>query len=147
MTNVVRRDDPFELFDNMFSKVFRPMMFEATRSLHPNGDAETIAMDVAETDHVYRMSVDLPGVKKEDINVAIDGNRVTLSAETRREKAVGDEKERWLLTERGAGRLYRSIQLAHEIDEQAAQAKYQDGVLELTLPKKEPIRTKRLEVH
>lgn len=147
MANLVRHNDPFELFDDIFRRVFRPMMFEATRAMRDNGEMQEIAIDVAENDNAYRIWADLPGVKKDDISVSIEGNRLSLSAEAKREKTVDAEQERLILNERGYGSRYRDLQLTHEVDQQAAQAKYENGVLELTLPKKETSRIKRLEVH
>ncbi|MFN8999119.1 MAG: Hsp20/alpha crystallin family protein, partial [Betaproteobacteria bacterium] len=86
-------------------------------------------------DKAYTVHADLPGVKKEDIQVHIDGNQVSLAAEVRREKEV-KEGERALRSERYMGRVARSFSLAAEVDANASQAKYADGVLELVLPKK-----------
>jgi HSP20 family protein len=85
-------------------------------------------------------------VKKEDIQVSIDGNRVSISAETKTEK---EEKkgEKVLRSERYYGNVARSFTLANDVDETKAKAKYTDGVLELTLPKKEGATTvKKLAV-
>lgn len=147
MANMVRHNDPFELFDDIFRNVFRPMMFEATRTMRNNGEMQNIAIDVAENDNAYRIWAELPGVKKEDISVSIDGSQLSLTAEVKQEKAINEEQERMVLNEREHGSKYRTIQLRHEVDEKAAQAKFENGVLELTLPKKEASRIKRLEVH
>jgi HSP20 family protein len=83
-----------------------------------------IRMDVAESEDHYAVKAEIPGVRKEDISVSIDGNQVTISAETRLEKE--DKK----------GRQMRSFSLAHDIDESASSARYEDGVLNLKLVKK-----------
>jgi HSP20 family protein len=84
-------------------------------------------------------------VKKEDIHVSIEGNQVSISAETKLEK---EEKkgEKVLRSERYVGKVARSFTLAHDVDEAKSQAKYSDGVLELTLPKKAPNTAKKLAV-
>jgi HSP20 family protein len=94
-----------------------------------------VKVDVTESNGAYIVAADLPGVKKEDIQVAIDGAQVTLSAEVKREKDVA-EGERVLHSERVYGKVSRSFTLPQELDEAKAEAKFRDGVLELTLPKK-----------
>jgi len=118
----------------------RPMRME------PGSDAQVrIKMDVKEDDKAYLVHADVPGVKKEDIQVSIDGNQVSISAEVKREK---DEKQgdKVLRSERYYGRVYRAFSLAQEVDQERAQAKYDNGVLELTLPKKAATTQKRLAI-
>jgi HSP20 family protein len=91
------------------------------------------------------VAADLPGVKKEDIQVAIDGAQVTLSAEVKREKEVA-EGERVLHVERAYGKVSRSFTLPQELDEAKAEAKFRDGVLELTLPKKAAAARKAITI-
>ncbi|NYT64226.1 Hsp20/alpha crystallin family protein [Alcaligenaceae bacterium] len=94
-----------------------------------------IKMDVSETDQGYTVKAEIPGVKKEDVKVAVDGNQITITAETKHET---EEKkgEAVVRRERYFGHQSRSFTLAHEIDDAKAVAKYQDGILELSLPKK-----------
>ena len=102
-------------------------------------------VDVAEKNGAYTVTADLPGVKKEDIQITIDGPQVTLAAEVKREKETGDE-ERVLHTERAFGRVSRSFTLPQELDEGKAEAKFRDGVLELTLPKKAAAQRKQITI-
>ena len=102
--------------------------------------------DVWETEDAYRVLAELPGVRKDDINVTIDGAQVAISAEAKQERSAS-EKERPLLTERFAGKYYRAFTLGHEIDEGNAQARYVDGVLELTLPKSPNAMPRKIAVH
>ncbi|HEX8011099.1 MAG TPA: Hsp20/alpha crystallin family protein [Casimicrobiaceae bacterium] len=104
-----------------------------------------IRLEVAEDDKAYRVKADVPGVKKEDIKVSIDGNQISISAEVKKEK---EEKkgETVVRSERYYGTQYRSFSLGHDIDEGKAEAKCEDGVLELTLPKKETTHAKQLTV-
>ena len=92
------------------------------------------------------MVAEMPGVRKEDISVRIDGNAVTISAEVKRESEAKDG-ERVLRTEHCYGKLQRALALEHPVDEAKAQARYVDGVLELTLPKSEAAMPKRITVH
>lgn len=102
-----------------------------------------IRLDVTEDEKAYAVKAEIAGVQKSDIKVSVDGNHVSISAEVKQEK---DEKEGRpvIRSERYYGRVSRSFSLAHDIDPSAAQAKYNDGVLELTLPKK--ARSTRREV-
>ena len=105
----------------------------------------TIKMDVTETDGGYMIHAEVPGVKKEDINVEIEGNEVTITAEVRREweKKEGDKM---LRSERYYGNVYRSFTLPHELDETKSEAKYKDGVLELKLVSKAGVAGRKLPV-
>src|SRR5574340_638279 len=123
------RVDPFSDIDDLFKGFFvRPMVFEGQPQMQ-------IKMDVKENDKAYTVHADIPGVKKEDIHVTIDNNQVSISAEVKKEK---EEKEgdKLLRSERYFGKVYRSFALGQDIDEGASTAKYNDGVLELVLPKK-----------
>ena len=132
MANVTRFDPFNDIVDDLFRGFFvRPVSYDTRGAL----DASRLKVDVSEKNGAYQVTAELPGVKKEDIQVAIDGAQVTLSAEIRREKEVA-EGERVLHTERTFGRLSRSFSLPQELDEAKAEAKFRDGVLELTLPKK-----------
>lgn len=94
-----------------------------------------IKMDVSEDDNAYYVKAEVPGVKKEDIHAALEDNRVSITAEVKKEK---EEKkgETVLRSERYYGMQSRSFTLMHDVDQGKAEAKYQDGILELTLPKK-----------
>ena len=92
-------------------------------------------MDVSEDDKAYHVKAEVPGVKKENIHVAVEENQVTITADVKREK---EEKkgETVLRTERYYGMQSRIFTVMHDVDQGKAEAKYQDGILELTLPKK-----------
>jgi HSP20 family protein len=142
MANITRLD-PFQIsaldpFDDVFKGFFRPVRTESAPDVQ-------IKVDVKEDDKAYTVHADIPGVKKEDIHVTIDGNLVSISAETRQEKEV-KEGEKLLRSERYYGKASRSFSLASEIDEGESQAKYSDGVLELTLPKKAANSSKKLTI-
>jgi HSP20 family protein len=138
MSNIVRRD-PFDVaFRDFFRNMMRPMASELETT------APEIRLDVKETDKAYTVHAEVPGVKKEDIEVSIDGNLVSIRAEVKREKE--EKGETMLRTERYYGSVARSFTLATDVDEKAASAKYTDGVLELTLPKKAGSTSRRLPV-
>jgi HSP20 family protein len=136
MNSLIRRDP----FDDLFHGFFvRPVEYG------PQADAPSVKIDVKEQEKAYLVHAEIPGVKKEDIHVAVDGAVVSVSAERREEKDV-KEGERVLRTERYFGKVSRSFQLAQEIDEAQVTAKYTDGVLELTLPKKAATQARRITI-
>ena len=140
MANVVRYGPLEDAFDDLFRGfVMRPLGFE-----RETGPAH-IKVDVSENDNAYLVKAELPGVKKDEINVTINANQVAISAEVKKEKEVknGDKE---LHTERYYGKMYRSFTLGQDVDEAGAQAKYTDGVLELTLPKKAATQAKKLAI-
>ena len=91
------------------------------------------------------MAAEIPGVKKEDIKVSIEGNQIAISAEVKNEKEV-KEGQKLLRSERYYGQASRAFSLAQDVDEAGAEAKYQDGVLHLKLPKRAASRSKNLEI-
>lgn len=132
------------LFDDFF-KDFAPAFY--VRPLH--GDAlpepSQIKIDVKEDDAAYTVHAEVPGVPKEDINVSIDGNVVSLRAEVRQHDQKKDG-EKLLRSERYYGAVARSFQLPLEVDAAQARARYDNGVLVLTLPKKQGNKTQRLAI-
>ena len=102
-------------------------------------------MDLSENDKAYTVRAQIPGVKKEDVKVQVDGNRVSISAESKQEKEE-KEGERVICRECRQGSSYRSFTLDSAVDETQAQAKYENGILELTLPKKNGSAAKQLEI-
>jgi HSP20 family protein len=140
MTNLVSYD-PFTDtgMDELFRGFFAPVRVEGART------PVTIKMDVTETADGYMIHAEMPGVKKEDINVEIEGNQVTITAESKREweKKEGDKL---LRSERYYGNVYRSFTLPAELNEASSEAKYDKGVLELKLVRKAPIGGKKLSV-
>lgn len=139
--NDLRTLDPFSLdpFDDTFRALMRPWRFEAPDM------APRIRIDVSESDGQYAVKAEVPGVRKEDIDVRVDDNVVTISAEVKTEK---EEREgrKVLRQERQQGYASRTFTLACPVDDTRAEARYQDGVLELKLPKKTTSSTKHLAI-
>lgn len=134
----LNRFDPFRDEDWLRGLGMRPF----------NGELEAapqIRIDLTENDKEYSVKADIPGVRKEDINVEVDGNRVSISAETREEKKEM-QGEKVICSERSHGSSYRSFSLDSEVDESMAEAHYENGVLELKLPKKAGSAAKHLQV-
>lgn len=135
MANITRFDPFAELtrwnpFGEDFYKGF------ALRPVFQGMEGEPqIRIDVTEDDKTYTVKAEIPGVQKSDIKVSVDGNQVSISAEVKKEN---EEKEgnKVIRSERYYGKVSRSFSLAQEVEQSTALAKYSDGVLELTLPKK-----------
>ncbi|MBK8062908.1 MAG: Hsp20/alpha crystallin family protein [Betaproteobacteria bacterium] len=141
MANISRFDPFGELVDDLFKGfLVRPVAYEGGQAVAPR-----VKVDVTEKNGAYVVHAEMPGTKKDDIQITIDGAQVTLSAEIKREKDVS-EGERVLHSERVYGKTSRSFTLPQEIDEAAAQAKFNDGVLELTLPKKAAAQRKQIAI-
>lgn len=137
MANITRIDP----FDDLFRGFFvRPVDFNS-----PQAQAPSIKMDVKDQGDSYLVHAELPGVKKEDIHVVVEGSQVSISAESKRENEV-KEGDRVLRAERYFGSVSRSFHLEQELDDSKAVAKFNDGVLELTLPKRAASPTKRLAI-
>ncbi len=136
MNNLTRYDPIDDLFRGLF---VRPV------DLGPSPASPAIKMDVKEQENAFLVHAELPGVKKDDIHVTIDGNLVAIVAEIKQEKEI-KEGERVLRSERYFGKLSRSFQLAHEVDDNLSSAKFNDGILELILPKRTASTSKRLSI-
>lgn len=122
------RFDAFRDIDDMFKN------FRLGGALAADG-APRLNIDVTENEQAYVVKADVPGAKKEDVKVTIDGNTVSIRVETRRETEQKDG-DTVLHSERYYGVQSRSFVLAQDIDDTKAEARYTDGVLALTLPKK-----------
>ena len=137
----IRRFDPFPAsLDDFFKSTFlQPIRFDI-------GEPDMqIKLDVKRSDGAYAVEAEMPGVKKEDIHVTVDGSMVTIAGEVKKEK---EEKkgEQVVRSERYYGKIERSFTLDSDIDEAKVDAKYQDGVLKLKLPLKAASAAKRITV-
>ena len=139
MANITRYD-PFEDFFKDFGKGFwvKPYSMPAETEL-------TMKIDVKEDDKGFTVKADIPGVKKEDIQVDVDEDHVSVRAEAKQEK---EEKkgEKVVYSERSYGMVSRSFSLPAAVDAKGAKAEYKDGVLSLTLPKKSNGSAKRIAI-
>ena len=148
MVNLTRWDPfgdvtRFGLFDQPFDNLVRRFV----RSIPVRDEtAMTISVDVNESDKAYTVKAEIPGVSKDDISVAIEGKQVSISAEVKKEKEE-KEGEKVLHSERYYGSVYRNFTLPMDVDQSKSEAKYANGVLELTLPKKAGAAAKQLEIH
>lgn len=147
MANLTRFDpfremmrlDPFRNADDFFKE------FSMMPSLRGMEAEPRIRVDVSETDQAFQIKADIPGVKKEDIKVSIEGGTVSIRAEVKSEKEEKTEGN-MVRSERYYGEQFRSFSLPQEVDESKAEARYENGVLNLTLPKKEGSAKKQITI-
>ena len=122
MANILRYNPADTALDDFFRGFFvRPLRFEGQQDIQ-------IKLDVNEDDNAYTVHAEIPGAKKEDIHVSIDGGQVSISAEVKNEKEV-KEGERVLRSERYYGKVARAFVLDQDVDETTAEAKYNNGIL------------------
>ena len=134
----------FERFDDMFPEMVRRFMRPTQMNLDTPGE---IRVDVSETDKEYQVRAEIPGAKKEDIRISIDRNFVSISTEVKQEKEEKSGNDaRSLVKEMYYGSASRGFSLTQEVDEAASVAKYEDGVLKLTLPKRKEASSKTLAI-
>ena len=139
---VITRFD--EAFDDLLRGFFvRPVSFDGSAAQQQH--VGQFRVEVSEGEQAYTIRAEIPGVKKDDINISIDGDQVAISAEVKNEKEVQDG-ERVLRSERYYGKVQRAFALGQAVDENGASAKYADGILELTLPKKAIAQAKRIAI-
>jgi HSP20 family protein len=139
VANILRYSPSENAFDDLFRGFFmRPVRFDGQQDTQ-------LKLDVSENEKSYTVQAEIPGVKKEDIHVNIDGSQVSISAEVKNEKEV-KEGQRLLRSERYCGKVSRTFVLDQDVDEETAQAKYTDGVLELSLPKRSTAKAKSITI-
>ncbi|MBK4737595.1 Hsp20/alpha crystallin family protein [Noviherbaspirillum pedocola] len=134
----IARMEPFRSVEDLFREfslipAFRHMQAEPR-----------IRTEITETDQAYLVKAEIPGVKKEDIKISVEGNRVSVNAEVKEEKE--EKSTGTVYSERYYGQQSRSFTLPQEVDDAKAEAKYENGLLMLTLPKKAGTGAKQLSV-
>lgn len=145
MTNLTRFEPMTELFPFEPFRGFEEMMKAWPRLGGDRPALPDFRMDLYEDGNAYYVTAELPGMKKEDIAITVDGNLVTIAAEMKEEKEQKGKNA--VYTERRYGRQERSFTVRHEVDEAKAEAAYKEGVLQLTLPKKAATTLRQVEVH
>ncbi|MEJ8827279.1 Hsp20 family protein [Variovorax humicola] len=139
MNALTRLDRLENLFPEMIRRFARPMQLMDGVELPAD-----IRVDINENDKEYLVSAELPGAKKEDVRVSIDGNYVSIAADIRKDQERKDDRS--LVRETYRGSVSRGFTLATDVDDKAAVAKLEDGILHLTLPKREGVSSKLLKI-
>ena len=141
--------DPWKDFGSLQERINR--MFDDTiRTLYPT-DGEELdkgtwapAVDIYETNDSFVVSADLPGLNKDEIQIDLKDNTLTLKGEKKFEEKVS--KDNYIRVERAYGSFVRSFTLPQNVDPEKIKAKYKEGVLEMTIPKKEEAKPKQIKV-
>ncbi len=135
------RSRPSFFNDDIFSNLFRPsQLIEEAQSTDL-----TPPIDIREREHDYLVSADMPGVKKDNVDVQIENGVLTVTGEIER-NSEEKEGERLLRQERYYGKYVRSLRLGKQINSDKIEASLKDGVLELTLPKAEEVKPKKVAI-
>jgi HSP20 family protein len=144
MNDITRRPERrspwglFSDFDEVFDEFWRP-------ARRDSGGAFAPAVDVTEKADAYHIRADLPGVKKEDLDITFQDGVLSINAETQQEKK--EEKDgRVIRQERRYGKFIRSMRLGDAVNPDKIKADYKDGVLDLVVPKAEAVKPKKIEV-
>lgn len=130
---------------NDFFKDISPGYYVKPLHGDPLPDPNQIKIDVKESEQAYTVHAEVPGVSKEDIHVSLDGSIVMLRAEVKQHD-VQSKDDKVLRSERYFGSIERSFQLPQDVDSSQAKAKYDNGVLTLTLPKKQGGNAQKLKI-
>ena len=124
------------LFDNMFP--FDEQFFtEKKDPLYGKNVSRLMKTDVRETEKTYELDIDLPGFKKDEIQIELKDGYLTVSAEKGLDKDEEDKKGKYIRKERYAGALSRTFYLGEEIREEEIKAKFENGILSVSIPKEE----------
>lgn len=133
-----------EMFWDDFGKEFRKMMRGEMEKMGETGEFWAPPIDLSETPDAYTVRADLPGIRPEDVNVEVHDDTVTVSGERREERT--SEKENVHIKEVSYGKFMRSVRLPVSVDPDKVKAKFEDGVLKVSLPKSEKVKPKKIEI-
>lgn len=147
MQKLIRREDRpfgrFGLWNGDFDRLFEGFL-APTRVVEEAGDLVP-AMDVAETEHAYVIKAEMPGVSKDNISITLENGVLSIAGESREETEEKDNG-RVIRQERRYGKYVRSLRLGTEVNEKDIKAAYKDGILEITVPKAEAVKPKKIAV-
>lgn len=125
------------LFDDFFSDPFE-MMVPTRNALYGKHGKNLMKTDVRETENSYELDIDLPGFKKDEVKVELKDGYLTVSAAKGLDKDEQDKKGRYIRQERYAGTMSRSFYVGEGVKPEDLHAKYEDGILQVTVPKEAP---------
>ena len=135
----------FDDFDSWFDAPVEKRFFGKKNPLYGKHAKNLMKTDVRETKDSYEVDVDLPGFKKDEINAQLDNGYLTISAAKGLDKDEKDKKGKYIRKERYAGAMQRSFYVGENLTQEDIKAKYENGILRLSVPKKEakPVETKK----
>lgn len=126
------------LFDDFMDDNFERNFFGSRNPLYGKHSKNLMKTDVKETDNGYELDIDLPGFKKDEITAHLEDGYLTVSAVKGVDKDEKDKEGRYIRRERYSGSMTRSFYVGNAVTEQDIKAKYEDGILSLSIPKKDP---------
>ena len=126
------------LFDDFMNDNFERNFFGSRNPLYGKHSKNLMKTDVKETDNGYELDIDLPGFKKDEITAHLEDGYLTVSAAKGVDKDEKDKEGRYIRRERYSGSMTRSFYVGNAVTEQDIKAKYEDGILSLSIPKKDP---------
>lgn len=126
------------LFDDFMDDNFERNFFGSRNPLYGKHSKNLMKTDVKETDNGYELDIDLPGFKKDEITAHLEDGYLTVSAAKGVDKDEKDKEGRYIRRERYSGSMTRSFYVGNAVIEQDIKAKYEDGILSLSIPKKDP---------
>ena len=125
------------LFDNWMDFPFKDDFFTGKNPLYGKHAKNMMKTDIREHDEGYELDVDLPGFKKDEINVELENGYLTISAAKGLDKDEQDKKGKYIRKERYAGAMQRSFYVGDALTQEDIKAKFEDGILRLSIPKKD----------
>lgn len=132
---------------DLFSPLFEDLLAGPLSGVRRGGLLRAPEADVVETETEIRVMLEMPGMKAEDLDIGLENNVLTISGEKRQEHSGDEEKNTWHIAERRYGQFSRSFVLPRDVDAERIQARFDAGVLNVTVPKSERARRRRIEVH
>lgn len=126
------------LFDDFMDDAFERNFFGGRNPLYGKHSKNLMKTDVKETDNGYELDIDLPGFKKDEISAHLEDGYLTVSAAKGVDKDEKDNEGRYIRRERYSGSMTRSFYVGNAVTEEDIKAKYEDGILSLSIPKKDP---------
>lgn len=137
MTPSIFGESLFDDWMDSFDKDFERDFWGGKNPLYGRHAKNLMKTDVKETDNTYEVDIDLPGFKKDEVTASLNNGYLTISAAKGLDKDKKDENGKYIRRERYAGSMSRSFYVGEDITESDVHAKFEDGILKLTLPKKE----------
>lgn len=126
------------LFDDFMDDAFERNFFGGRNPLYGKHSKNLMKTDVKETETGYELDIDLPGFKKDEISAHLEDGYLTVSAAKGVDKDEKDNEGRYIRRERYSGSMTRSFYIGNSVTEEDIKAKYEDGILSLSIPKKDP---------
>ena len=126
------------LFDDFMDDAFERNFFGGRNQLYGKHSKNLMKTDVKETETGYELDIDLPGFKKDEISAHLEDGYLTISAAKGVDKDEKDNEGRYIRRERYSGSMTRSFYVGNAVTEEDIKAKYEDGILSLSIPKKDP---------